>query len=214
MNQPNPSPVRETMTPGCPPSAVIAELLRTAALAPSMHNTQPWRFGFIRASQTIELYADPSRMLAHSDPTGRAVHIACGAALFNLRLAAAVDGRMKFLFGLVGPVRAAQPEHGQQQRLAVIWEQPDHGFAASHRRRQPQVEQGRAARDVHRAAMRVAVRQHAGRIGVELDRLAGGDEAEPPGLGVMHRRRQGSRPEQLGYHRWRWAAGRHGLADR
>jgi len=112
MNQPNPSPVRETMTPGCPPSAVIAELLRTAALAPSMHNTQPWRFGFIRASQTIELYADPSRMLAHSDPTGRAVHIACGAALFNLRLAAAVAGRE--------PVVRLLPDDGEPLLLAVL----------------------------------------------------------------------------------------------
>ena len=112
MNQPNPSPVRETMTPGCPPSAVIAELLRTAALAPSMHNTQPWRFGFIRASQTIELYADPSRMLAHSDPTGRAVHIACGAALFNLRLAAAVAGRE--------PVVRLLPDDAEPLLLAVL----------------------------------------------------------------------------------------------
>jgi nitroreductase len=32
-------------------------------------------------------------MLRHSDPHGRAVHIACGAALFNLRLAIMVAGR-------------------------------------------------------------------------------------------------------------------------
>jgi hypothetical protein len=72
---------------------MIAELLRAATLAPSMHNTQPWRFRVSPDSQTIELYADPARMLKHSDPHGRAVHIACGAALLNLRLAVAVAGR-------------------------------------------------------------------------------------------------------------------------
>ena len=52
-----------------------------------MHNTQPWRFRYLPARQTIELRADPARRLRFSDPAGRAVHIACGAALFNLRLA-------------------------------------------------------------------------------------------------------------------------------
>jgi nitroreductase len=42
--------------------------VRAAALAPSMHNTQPWRFRMIRASQTIELSADPSRMDVLDEP--------------------------------------------------------------------------------------------------------------------------------------------------
>jgi nitroreductase len=112
MTQPSPSPVPETVAPGCPPPAVIAGLLRTAALAPSLHNTQPWRFGFARASQTIKLYADPSRMLGHSDPNGRAVHIACGAALFNLRLAVAVAGRE--------PVVRLLPDAAEPMLLAVL----------------------------------------------------------------------------------------------
>jgi nitroreductase len=112
MRQPNPSSVPETMTPGCTPSAVIAELLRTAALAPSMHNTQPWRFSFVRASQTIKLYADPARMLSHSDPAGRAVHIACGAALFNLRLATAVAGRE--------PLVRLLPDDAEPMLLAML----------------------------------------------------------------------------------------------
>jgi hypothetical protein len=77
-----------------------------------MHNTQPWRFRVSRASQTIELYADPSRMLPCADPKGRAVHIACGAALFNLRLAVSVAGRE--------PVVRLLPDAGQPLLLAVL----------------------------------------------------------------------------------------------
>ena len=43
------------------------------------------RFQFDPASQTIGLYADPARVLRVRDSDGRALHIACGAALFNLR---------------------------------------------------------------------------------------------------------------------------------
>jgi nitroreductase len=73
------------------PERLVHELLTAATAAPSMHNTQPWRFKVIE--DTIELRADPERMLPVADPAGRAVHIACGAALLNLRLAAAVAGR-------------------------------------------------------------------------------------------------------------------------
>ena len=68
-------------------------MLHAATLAPSMHNTQPWRFRVRWDIDTIELYADPDRILPRSDPHGRAVHIACGAALFNLRVAATAAGR-------------------------------------------------------------------------------------------------------------------------
>lgn len=76
-----------------PSRRVIDRVLRAAVAAPSMHNTQPWRFRFRDADRTIELYADPSRALPQTDPQGRAVHIACGAALLNLRLAIAASAR-------------------------------------------------------------------------------------------------------------------------
>src|SRR5258708_14687681 len=77
-----------------------------------MHNTQPWRFRVLHAACTIELRADPERMLPVADPTGRALHIACGAALLNLRLAAAVGGRE--------PVVELLPDPNQPLLLAVV----------------------------------------------------------------------------------------------
>jgi hypothetical protein len=59
-------------------------LIATAARAPSVHNSQPWRF---RAGpRAIELWCDPRRKVQH-DPIGREMLISCGAALFGLRLA-------------------------------------------------------------------------------------------------------------------------------
>lgn len=72
-----------------PSPGQLRELLAAAVRAPSMHNTQPWRFLVAEADGLIELSVDRDRMLAVADPTGRAAHIACGAALLNLRVAAA-----------------------------------------------------------------------------------------------------------------------------
>jgi nitroreductase len=62
------------------------DLLRAATLAPSLHNSQPWAFGVAR--HHIDVYADASRQLPNADPTGRSLLISCGAAIFNLRVAA------------------------------------------------------------------------------------------------------------------------------
>ena len=90
----------------------MADLVAAAVMAPSMHNSQPWRFRIGPASQTIEVCADPARMLRSGDPDGRALHIACGAALLNLRLAAAVAGRQ--------PVVRLLPDPGQPLLLATV----------------------------------------------------------------------------------------------
>jgi len=66
------------------PADRIDDLIATAARAPSVHNTQPWRF---RASLcAIELHTDQGRRL-RVDQAGREMLISCGAALFGLRLA-------------------------------------------------------------------------------------------------------------------------------
>ncbi|WP_118856529.1 Acg family FMN-binding oxidoreductase [Sphingomonas mesophila] len=54
-------------------------LLRYAVLAPSSHNSQPWRFRL--AGDTLEVRADRSRRLPAVDPDDRALTISCGAAI-------------------------------------------------------------------------------------------------------------------------------------
>jgi hypothetical protein len=70
----------------------VLDALRAAALAPSTHNTQPWRFRV--AEGAFEVWADPSRRLPVVDPDDRQLRLACGAAVFNLRLAVSGAGRM------------------------------------------------------------------------------------------------------------------------
>lgn len=65
-------------------------LLDAAVLAPSMHNTQPWRFRFV--GETVEVYRDRTRELPAEDPSRRMLFVSLGAAIFNLRVAAAAQG--------------------------------------------------------------------------------------------------------------------------
>ncbi|WP_432893362.1 Acg family FMN-binding oxidoreductase [Kribbella sp. CA-245084] len=65
-------------------------MLRAAVAAPSMHNTQPWRFRF--EGRTAEVYRDRERELPAEDPSRRMLFISLGAAIFNLRVAAAARG--------------------------------------------------------------------------------------------------------------------------
>jgi hypothetical protein len=61
-------------------------LLRYAILAPSTHNTQPWKFRLVPGG--VEVYADYSRRLPVVDPGNRELLMSVGAALFTLRVAA------------------------------------------------------------------------------------------------------------------------------
>lgn len=72
------------------PRAQREFLLRYAVLAPSGHNTQPWNFRI--TSDGIEVHADYTRRLPIADPQDRELLISIGAAIFNLRVAAAHFG--------------------------------------------------------------------------------------------------------------------------
>lgn len=85
---------------------VLREIVEQAARAPSIHNTQPWRF--VAGGDEIELWTDPSRGLAVLDVTGRSRHLSCGAALLHARVAAAGSGLAATVTLLPDP---AEPEH-------------------------------------------------------------------------------------------------------
>lgn len=61
------------------------EVVVAASLAPSIHNTQPWRW--VAVDGGLDLYADPERQLAVADPAGRQMLVSCGAAMLHARLA-------------------------------------------------------------------------------------------------------------------------------
>jgi nitroreductase len=61
-------------------------LLRYAILAPSSHNTQPWKFSV--AEDKIQVLVDRTRWLKVADPDQRELYISVGCALENLLIAA------------------------------------------------------------------------------------------------------------------------------
>jgi nitroreductase len=72
------------------PRARLLFLLRYAILAPSTHNTQPWRFTV--APERILVFRDRSRWLQVADPSQRELHVSVGCALENLLIAARAFG--------------------------------------------------------------------------------------------------------------------------
>jgi hypothetical protein len=86
------------------PASILASraeyLITTAARAPSVQNTQPWRFKV--TGSAVELYCDSRRQLL-ADPDGRELLISCGAALYGLRLAVRSLGYLPGVDVLPGP---------------------------------------------------------------------------------------------------------------
>ncbi len=69
-----------------PMEAQLRFLLGYAILAPSSHNTQPWRF--TTSADRIDLHADEAGWLKVADPDRREVYLSLGCALENLLVAA------------------------------------------------------------------------------------------------------------------------------
>ena len=73
-------------------ASMLEACLAAAIAAPSIFNTQPWRFRLAPETVTLQVRAAPERGLRHVDPTGRALHLSVGASVFNLRVAVAHFG--------------------------------------------------------------------------------------------------------------------------
>ncbi|HEY0813212.1 MAG TPA: NAD(P)H nitroreductase [Pseudonocardia sp.] len=89
---------------------VLVRAVEHALLAPSVHNTQPWKWR-VRAD-AVELYADLDRHLVGTDPDRRDLVISCGAALHHLRVVLAAAG--------VAVAVARLPDPEDSTLLAVV----------------------------------------------------------------------------------------------
>lgn len=103
------------MAPIALDAATLEKLITAAVAAPSIHNTQPWRYRLDADTSTIEVRTAPDRALLHTDPTGRALHISVGAAVFNLRVAVAHFGWEPVVHLLPKP---SEPDQLASVRLA------------------------------------------------------------------------------------------------
>lgn len=73
-----------------PNTETIRAALMLAAKAPSVHNTQPWRW---RAGErSVHLYADRRLHLPHTDPDSRDLMLSCGASLNHCQIGFAALG--------------------------------------------------------------------------------------------------------------------------
>jgi nitroreductase len=112
-----------------PDSEVIRDAVMLASRAPSLHNSQPWRW--VVEGARLHLWADPRRMMHATDRAGRELMLSCGAVLDHLRVAMAAAGWDSATERLPDP---SEPDHlatlefvpmdvvteAQQQRAAAI----------------------------------------------------------------------------------------------
>lgn len=70
--------------------AALQAAARAALHAPSVFNTQPWRWRI--TGEMLELYADRDRALRATDPDGRLLLLSCGTALHHARVALEAAG--------------------------------------------------------------------------------------------------------------------------
>jgi len=100
-----------------------------AVLAPSLHNSQPWRFRL--AGDQVHVLTDPGRTPPVADADGWAARIACGAATYNLQLAFAVRGQPmqvqwrpvaseRELVAALQPAPPRPPTPGQQRLFLAV----------------------------------------------------------------------------------------------
>jgi nitroreductase len=94
------------MRHGLPDDQTVRSVITLALRAPSIHNSQPWRW--IIGDNSVHLFADPYRHLPITDPDSHDLLVSCGAGLHHLRVAFAAVGWATMVHRLPNP---AQPDH-------------------------------------------------------------------------------------------------------
>src|SRR5262245_36494208 len=78
------------MTTPTPDPDVVRDAVELACRAPSVHNSQPWRW--MADGATLHLFADTGRLMSAADPQGREITLSCGAALDHFTSAMSAAG--------------------------------------------------------------------------------------------------------------------------
>jgi len=89
-----------------PVTEALATAVAAAALAPSIHNAQPWRWRM--TGDGLDLHLGPSRLPDVADPDARLATLSCGAALHHARVSLAAQGWRATATRMPDP---AGPEH-------------------------------------------------------------------------------------------------------
>jgi hypothetical protein len=87
------------------PSHVLHQVVEEACRAPSVHNTQPWRW--VETARGLELHSDPRRRLMYADRDGRDQVVSCGAVLHGVTVAGAAHGWRTVVDRVPDPYRSS-----------------------------------------------------------------------------------------------------------
>jgi nitroreductase len=147
--------------------AALTQAAEVAGYAPSIQNTQPWRWRV--DGDSMQLYAEPIRQLTASDPGGRLMVLSCGAALHHARIALAAQGWR------INVDRLAEPDRPQMlARLSIVGRTE---------------ETDAARRLLHAVHMRQTDSRSASATAVEqkdIDTIRAAIEAEKTSLRILH----------------------------
>ncbi|MEU4557048.1 nitroreductase [Actinoplanes sp. NPDC023936] len=96
----------------------LVQAADAARFAPSIHNTQPWRW-VVRDGQ-LELFGVAERQLTEQDPEGRMLLLSCGTALHHAQVALDAEGWRYEVTRPESPDSPDSPEAPGDRPLAVI----------------------------------------------------------------------------------------------